>query len=104
ADLPKMNAIPATVINKFLSSPPEFVPASIGIVAEEEYRTPARRSTLVTSGRHNEIIRNYLLELTEGQRNELKDLLKRYFSAQIDTPKFDGEKDQFISTIYISDD
>ena len=104
ADLFGMNSIPAAVINKFLNSPPEFVPASIGIVAEEEYRTPARRSTLVTSGRHNEIVRNYLLEFTEDQQAELRTLLDRYFKAHVDTFKFDGQKDQFISTIYMCED
>lgn len=104
ADLAQMNAIPGGVLNSFLNSPPEFVPASIGIVAEEEYRTPARRSALVASGRHNEIIRNYLLQLTPDQQTELTALLSRYFQAHIDSPSFDDQKDQFISTVYTSDD
>ena len=64
ADFKKMNSTPIDVVNGFLNHAPEFVPASIGIVAEEDDRTPARQSALVASGRHNEIVRNYLLELT----------------------------------------
>ena len=104
ADLKEMNAIPADVINGFLSHPPEFVPASIGIVAEEEYRTPARRSALVASGRHNEIVRNYLSELDPDQRDELSKLLEKYFHATIEVPIFDEQKDQFISALYRSEE
>jgi predicted ATPase len=104
ADLKAMNAIPADIVNGFLSHPPEFVPASIGIVAEEEYRTPARRSALVASGRHNEIVRNYLSELTPEQSKELRDLLTKYFHASVFLPQFDEQKDQFISAIYRGDE
>ena len=104
ADLKAMNAIPAVIINGFLNHPPEFVPASIGIVAEEEYRTPARRSALVASGRHNEIIRNYLSELTGEQSKELSELLTKYFHASVFLPQFDEQKDQFISAIYKGDE
>lgn len=100
ADFAAMNAIPADVINGFLNHPPEFVPASIGIVAEEEYRTPARRSALVASGRHNEIVRNYLLDLAPDLQKELSDLLAKYFGAHVELPKFDESKDQFISASY----
>jgi len=103
-DLKLMNAIPADVVNGFLSHPPEFVPASIGIVAEEEYRTPARRAALVASGRHNEIVRNYLLELTSTQRQQLADLLEKYFHARIEVPDFDEQKDQFIAALYRSEE
>jgi len=103
-DLKAMNATPFEIVNGFLSYPPEFVPASIGIVAEEEYRTPARQSALVASGRHNEIIRNYLLELTTAQQKEVSELLAKYFHANIDVPKFDENKDQFISAVYTSDE
>ncbi len=103
-DLKAMNATPFEVVNGFLSYPPEFVPASIGIVAEEEYRTPARQSALVASGRHNEIIRNYLLELTTAQQKEVSELLAKYFHANIDVPQFDANKDQFISAVYKSDE
>jgi hypothetical protein len=104
ADLKEMNATPFEVVNGFLSYPPEFVPASIGIVAEEEYRTPARQSALVASGRHNEIVRNYLLELNNDQRKEVTELLAKYFHANIDVPQFDESKDQFISAVYRSDE
>jgi predicted ATPase len=104
ADLKAMDAIPADIINGFLNHPPEFVPASIGIVAEEEYRTPARRSALVASGRHNEIIRNYLIGLAEEQSKELSELLTKYFHASIILPRFDEQKDQFISAMYKGDE
>jgi predicted ATPase len=104
ADLKAMNAIPSTIVDAFLNHPPEFVPASIGIVAEEEYRTPARRSALVASGRHNEIVRNYLLELEPDQRLQISGLLSKYFHAKIDVPGFDDQKDQFISASYSSDE
>lgn len=102
--LKKMNSIPASIIQGFLSKPPEFVPASIGIVAEEEWRTPARRTALASSGRHNEIVRNYLSELTEEQRAELDEILEKYFSAKIDVPKFDEKSDQFLTATYLGKD
>jgi predicted ATPase len=104
SDLKAMNAMPSEIANGFLKNPPEFVPASIGIVAEEEYRTPARRFALVASGRHNEIVRNYLLELTPQLKTDLSDLLAKYFGANINVPEFDENKDQFISTSYKSEE
>src|SRR5206468_11063646 len=83
-----------------LARPPELVPASIGIVAEEEYRTPARRHVLVSSGRHNEIVRNYLHELSPENRDQLSTILDRYFGAHIQPVEFDETRDPFITVTY----
>ncbi|HWZ94569.1 MAG TPA: AAA family ATPase [Opitutaceae bacterium] len=100
AALKAMNQIPEGVVKQFIGSPPEFVPASIGIVAEEEYRTPARQWALASTGRHNEIIRNYLIGLKPEQLTELAAILAKYFGANVEIPPFDSESDQFISVIY----
>ncbi len=102
--LKAMNTIPGAIIEGFLARPPQFVPASIGIVAEEEFRTPARREALVATGRHNEVIRNYLADLTEGQRSYLAQLLERHFGVRVEVELFDQNKDQFISVNYVGGD
>src|SRR5208282_2641871 len=46
----------------------------------------------------------YLLDLTPEQRQQLSDLLRKYFHAKITVPEFDEQKDQFISASYNSDE
>lgn len=104
SDLQAMQRIPRRILDPFLGRPPKLVPPSIGIVAEEEYRTPARRATLVATGRHNEIVRNYLLELSPEQREELGEVLQSYFGAHVKSIEFDEQKDPFISAVYATGD
>jgi len=102
-DAERMKQIPFSEVSGILRRPPVFVPASIGIVAEEEYRTPARISALVQTGRHNEIVRNFLLELQSehpGEYEYLSGLMQAYFRARVPAPTFDPARDQFISAVY----
>lgn len=47
-------------LDALLAHPAVWVPSSVGIVRDEEYRTPARRTGLINDGRHNEVLRNLL--------------------------------------------
>src|SRR5207249_7076833 len=47
-------AISLDALNALHRRPALFVPSSIGIVRDEEYRTPARRAGLISAGRNNE--------------------------------------------------
>jgi len=101
--LEQMNNLPIGVYERFVKRPPVHVPASIGIVAEEEYRTPARRVALAATGRHNEIVRNYLLELAAMRSeafSQLKTILQSHFGGHVEVAKFDERVDQFIDVTY----
>jgi ABC-type cobalamin/Fe3+-siderophores transport system ATPase subunit len=88
-----------------LARPAVWVPGSVGIVRDEEYRTPARRAGLIGAGRNNEVLRNVLLEL-KRQRPERFDRLQRIlaerFSAHVQDIAFDELTDQFLKATYAS--
>ncbi|MGH2429401.1 MAG: ATP-dependent nuclease [Candidatus Limnocylindria bacterium] len=70
---------------------------------DEEYRTPARRSSLVNAGRHNEVLRNLLLELNlhhAAEFDELQGILERYFAGRFSEVSFDERLDQFVTATY----
>lgn len=88
-----------------LSHPAVWVPSAVGIVRDEEYRTAARRTGLITAGRHNEVLRNLLVGLKryEPQRfDRLQDILQARFKGQLASVDFDESLDQFVSTDYAS--
>jgi energy-coupling factor transporter ATP-binding protein EcfA2 len=86
-------------LDALLGHPAVWVPSSVGIVRDEEYRTPARRTALINAGRHNEVLRNLLIELrtSQSQRYEtLQTMLKERFGAGLEDVNFDEVKDQFV--------
>jgi ABC-type histidine transport system ATPase subunit len=86
-----------------LSRPAVWVPSAGGIVRDEEYRTPARRDGLITAGRHNEVLRNLLLELRENRADSfelLQGVLADRFNAALGDVTFDRTLDQFVNTEY----
>jgi predicted ATPase len=89
-----------------LARPAVWVPGSVGIVRDEEYRTPARRAGLIGAGRNNEVLRNLLLEL-KRQRPErferLQQILAQRFSAHVGDVAFDELTDQFLRATYASE-
>lgn len=85
-----------------LARPAVWVPSSVGIVRDEEYRTPARQAGLVNAGRHNEVLRNLLLDLTDDKQRFqlLQDTLAERFGAQLGDVMFDRSLDQFVTADY----
>jgi energy-coupling factor transporter ATP-binding protein EcfA2 len=94
-------------LESLLAWPAVWVPSAVGIVRDEEYRTPARRTALINAGRHNEVLRNLLLALRverPAQFERLQELLGERFGARLGPVAFDEVIDQFVSSDYASDD
>jgi ABC-type lipoprotein export system ATPase subunit len=101
------NGMTGERLDALLGHPAVWVPSSVGIVRDEEYRTPARRTALINAGRHNEVLRNLLIELraSQSQRYEtLQTMLKERFGAGLDDVDFDEAKDQFVRAGLASSD
>lgn len=93
-------------LSALLSRPAVWVPSSVGIVRDEEYRTSARRAGLITAGRHNEVLRNLLVAL-KAERSDRFDLLQQIlserFHGHLSGVAFDDSLDQFVSAGYTDD-
>ncbi|WP_040600823.1 ATP-dependent nuclease [Patulibacter medicamentivorans] len=90
-------------LTALLARPALWVPSATGVVRDEEYRTPARRAALISAGRHNEVVRNLLVELRKDRPEEftyLQQLLEDRFGASIAAVSFNETLDQFVSTEY----
>jgi hypothetical protein len=88
------------------SRPAVWVPSSVGVVRDEEFRPAARRAGLIFAGRHNEVLRNVLLDL---QRNQapyavLQGILERHFGGNLGDVHFDDSVDQFVTATYSAGD
>lgn len=87
----------------FLARRPVLVPASVGVVSREELRTPARLELLSLTGHHNEVLRNYLHELSArdvGLFQALQRELVRHFDGTVGPVEFDRQSDQYIAVKY----
>jgi len=89
-------------LNVLASRPAVWVPSSVGVVRDEEYRPPARRQGMIAAGRHNEILRNELLDLSRrpAEFEELQRLLRTYFGGQLGNVRFNDLVDQFVTVEY----
>lgn len=93
------NGMSGSRLEALLGHPAVWVPSAVGIVRDEEYRTPARRSALINAGRHNEVLRNLLIELRQTQPDRyavLQSVLSDRFSAGLEDVDFDQMTDQFV--------
>jgi len=91
------------VMRGILARRPTLIPASVGVVTREEWRTPARLALLSMTGYHNEVLRNYLLELLKKDPSlfqGLRDDLQRHFSGTIGEIEFSLDSDQYIAVHY----
>jgi energy-coupling factor transporter ATP-binding protein EcfA2 len=80
-----------------------WVPSSVGIVRDEEYKTAARLTGLIGAGRTNEVLRNLLLDLHQHQEprfDQVQRVLDERFGASLGAVEFDGEADQFVRVDY----
>ena len=82
--------------------PAVWVPSSVGLARAEEYRPAARRLGLVAEGRHNEVLRNQLLELSKRKSDfeELERILETHFGGRLESVRFDELVDQFVTATY----
>lgn len=94
-------------LRALLAHPIVWVPSAVGIVRDEEYRTPARREALLSAGRHNEVLRNYIVDLQTNRPerfDRLLEILSARFDATLEDVNFDESLDQFVSLDYRSGD
>ncbi len=94
-------------LRALIQKPAVWVPSAVGIVRDEEFRTPARRAALIAGGRHNEILRNQLVKLREDRPDafeSLQETLEARFGAQLAGVEFDELADQFIHADYLGGD
>ena len=59
-------------LRSLLAFPAIWVPSSVGVVRDEEYRQYARRAALISAGRHNEVLRNLLHEMSLDRPERLE--------------------------------
>lgn len=91
------------VLRDILARRPTLVPSSVGVVIHEEWRVPARLELLSMTGHNNEILRNFLYDLSnKGSSNfqGLQNDLRKHFGGTIGPIKFSREKDQYIAVYY----
>jgi ABC-type lipoprotein export system ATPase subunit len=95
--------LPEDTMRAILARRPVLIPASVGVVSREEWRTPPRLELLSVTGHHNEVLRNYLLRLAD-EKPELFESLRRDLTAHlggtIGALEFSRETDQYIEVHY----
>lgn len=81
-----------------------YVPSSVGVVAREEYRTPARIGSLIAGGSAHEVLRNLLLDLQrDGRLGDVTAILEQYFAGSVEGVTFDLGSDEYIHVSYRED-
>jgi len=80
-----------------------FIPGLVGILTQEPYVTPARRSAMSIEARYSEMYRSSLLHLSNTDGKALKRInkvLSKHLGVEITEPKFDPDKDVFVDVKY----
>lgn len=99
----EQSEIPRETWDRLMARPIVYVPASVGVVAHEEYRTPVRVDALVSGGHVHEVLRNVVLTLKDtGRLDTLAGLVGQFFETGLGNVSFDAAADQFIRTTYRS--
>jgi energy-coupling factor transporter ATP-binding protein EcfA2 len=96
--------LPEENVNIILSRRPTLIPYAAGIVTQEEYRAPARLELLSLTGHRNEILRNFVRELSNRNPQlfvQMQRELLRHFGATIGDVAFRVDRDQYISVPYV---
>lgn len=99
------NGIEGARLNELIGHRAVWVPSSVGIVPDEEYRTSARRTSLIFAGRHNEVLRNLLVQLkdTHSDRfDQLIAILEARFGARLEEVGFDEAQDEYVRADFAS--
>jgi hypothetical protein len=90
-------------INDAISHKLAFIPGLVGILPQESYVTPARRSAMSNETRYSEMYRSSLLHLNKTDKNALREInaiLKKYLNVEITSIDFDPDKDVFVDIKY----
>ncbi|MGH2878385.1 MAG: ATP-dependent nuclease [Solirubrobacteraceae bacterium] len=99
------NGIEGERLDELIGHRAVWVPSSVGIVPDEEYRTAARRTSLIFGGRHNEVLRNLLFQLkdTHSDRfDQLIAILEERFGARLEDVGFDETQDEYVRADFAS--
>jgi len=92
-----------TQINEVIGHKVAFIPGLVGILPQEAYVTPARRSAMSIEARYSEMYRSSLLHLNTTDNKALKAInriLKEHLSVEITSIKFDPERDVYVDIEY----
>lgn len=92
-------------LDELVGHPAVWVPSAVGIVPDEEYRTAARRTSMIFAGRHNEVLRNLLVQLKEtspDQFGRLLEILEERFGARLEAVGFDETQDEYVRADFAS--
>jgi energy-coupling factor transporter ATP-binding protein EcfA2 len=90
-------------INDVLSHKIAFIPGLVGILPQEAYVTPARRSAMSIEARYSEMYRSSLLHLNAADKKALKTInaiLKAHLGVEVTEIKFNPEKDVYVDVKY----
>jgi energy-coupling factor transporter ATP-binding protein EcfA2 len=107
AGIPKNpNRLSGKDINDLLKHKIAFIPGLVGILPQEPYVTPARRSAMSIEARYSEMYRSSLLHLDTTDKKALKRInkvLSKHLGVEITQIKFDPDKDVFVDVEYSQD-
>jgi hypothetical protein len=99
------NGIEGSRLNELIGHRAVWVPSAVGIVPDEEYRTSARRTSMIFAGRHNEVLRNLLVQLKDVHRDRFDRLiaiLEARFGARLEDVGFDEAQDEYVRADFAS--
>lgn len=91
-------------INEVLQHKLAFIPGLVGILPQEPYVTPARRSAMSIEARYSEMYRSSLLHLNTTDSKALKRInkvLSKHLGVELTEIKFDPDKDVFVDVKYL---
>ena len=92
-----------TALNSAIHHKLAFIPGLVGILTQEPYVTPARRSAMSIEARYSEMYRSSLLHLSAMDGKALRKInkvLSKHLGVEITEPKFDPDKDVFVDVKY----
>ena len=94
-------------INDAIEHKIAFIPGLVGILPQEPYVTPARRSAMSIEARYSEMYRSSLLHLDTSDRKALgkiNKVLKKHLDVEITEISFDPDSDVFVDVKYSQDE
>lgn len=93
----------ADEVNTTIGHKLAFIPGLVGILPQEPYVTPARRSAMSIEARYSEMYRSSLLHLntTDGKAlKRINKVLSKHLGVEIIEIKFDPDKDVYVDVKY----
>jgi hypothetical protein len=104
ASIPKNPSnLSGDAINEAIGHKLAFIPGLVGILPQEPYVTPARRSAMSIEARYSEMYRSSLLHLntTDGKAlKRINKVLSKHLGVELTEIKFDPDKDVFVDVKY----